>query len=81
MAKEPSRRYQTACEIADDLRRWHRSEPIAARPVSRLERRWRFCRRRPLVAGLSLALVLVMTGGVTGISWNWVEAVSEPARS
>ena len=77
MAKEPGRRYQTAREIADDLRRWQRGEPIQARPVGRLERGWRWCRRKPLVAGLALAFVLVMIGGVAGISWKWAEAVQE----
>ncbi len=81
MAKEPGRRYQTARELADDLGRWQRGEPIQARPVGRLERGWRWCRRRPLVASLALALVLVVTGGVAGISWKWAEAVSERRRT
>ena len=81
MAKEPGRRYQTSREIADDLRRWQRGEPIEARPVGRLERGWRACRRRPLVAGLTLAFLLAMTGGLAGISWKWAEAVSERRRT
>jgi len=81
MAKEPGRRYQTAREIADDLRRWQRGESILARPAGPLERGWRLCRRRPLVAGLVLALVLVVIGGVAGISWKWAEAVSERRRT
>ncbi len=81
MAKEPGRRYQTARELADDLRRWQRGESIQARPVGRLERGWRSCRRRPLVASLALALVFVVAGGVAGISWKWAEAVSERQRT
>ena len=81
MAKEPGRRYQTAREIADDLRRWQRGEPIQARPVGRVERGWRWCRRRPLVAALAIALLLAMSGGLAGISWKWAEAVSERRRT
>ncbi|MCH2140073.1 MAG: serine/threonine protein kinase [Phycisphaerales bacterium] len=34
MAKDPVRRYQSASEMAQDLRSWLRQEPIAARPPS-----------------------------------------------
>jgi tetratricopeptide (TPR) repeat protein len=77
MAKEPGRRYQRARELAEDLRHWQCGEPIHARPVGRLERSVSWCRRRPLVAGLLLALTLAFAGGVAGISWNWAEAVRQ----
>src|SRR5688572_30532503 len=34
LEKEPSRRYQTAAALSEDLRRFQRNEPIAARPVT-----------------------------------------------
>jgi WD40 repeat protein len=52
--KEPSRRYQTAAELAADLRRFLADEPIRARRVGPWERAWRWARRRPAAAALVL---------------------------
>jgi tRNA A-37 threonylcarbamoyl transferase component Bud32 len=52
LAKEPSRRYQKAGELAADLHRWLAGEPIHARPVRTLERVWKWVQRRPAVAAL-----------------------------
>ncbi len=43
LEKEPARRYATAAELAEDFTRYLSGVPIAARPVSWLERRWRWC--------------------------------------
>jgi serine/threonine-protein kinase len=71
LRKEPGRRYATARELADDLRRFRNGESIRARPVRTGERVVRWCRRKPLVAGLVAALVLVFLAGLSGILWQW----------
>jgi len=50
--KNPQKRYSTAEALAEDLRRFLASEPIAARPAGRLERTLKWARRRPAAAAL-----------------------------
>ncbi len=77
LEKDPRRRYPTANELADDLRRWLAGEPIAARPVGRAARLGMWARRKPALAGLSAALALASIVGVLGIAWQWREAVAQ----
>jgi len=65
LQKEPAKRYGSSELLAEDLRRFRAGEPILARPVGRVERAWRWCKRNPRVAALSTAVaILVMTTGV-----------------
>jgi hypothetical protein len=67
LEKSPERRYDTALDMAQELRRFLRGEPISARPVSRAERIWRWYRRSShaavVIAGaLTVANALVLSG-------------------
>jgi tetratricopeptide (TPR) repeat protein/tRNA A-37 threonylcarbamoyl transferase component Bud32 len=52
LEKDPKRRYASAADLADDLRRFRASEPIRARPGSAAQRLRKWARRRPAVAAL-----------------------------
>lgn len=61
--REPDRRYQTARQLGEDIERHLRSEPIYARPTSRLYRARKFSRRnKALVAGTSVAFLALLAG-------------------
>jgi|GEM_PF-3399270 len=71
LQKEIGRRYRSAEELAEDLRRFVAGEPISARPVTEWERTWKWARRRPAIAGLIvLSLVSTIAIVVAGISYN-----------
>jgi WD40 repeat protein/tRNA A-37 threonylcarbamoyl transferase component Bud32 len=59
LQKDPTRRYASAADLAEDLRRFQAREPILARPAGVGERLGKWARRRPAVAALSAAVVLV----------------------
>jgi YD repeat-containing protein len=62
LEKDPRRRYQSAGELADDLRRFLQGEPVRARPVGRLGWVWRRVRRRGAL--IALLAVVLAAGGV-----------------
>jgi tetratricopeptide (TPR) repeat protein len=62
--KDPSRRYGTARELGDDLRRFLAGEAVRARPTPSWERAYKWARRRPATAALVAMLVLALGGGI-----------------
>ncbi|HET6572090.1 MAG TPA: protein kinase [Fimbriiglobus sp.] len=60
LQKEQSKRYPTAAALARDLNHYLAGEPIAARPVGKAERLWRWCRRNPGVAAMSATIFALL---------------------
>jgi serine/threonine protein kinase/WD40 repeat protein len=59
LEKDPARRYRAAKDLADDLDRWRKGEPIHARPTSSAEKLWRWCRRKPALAASLLSISIL----------------------
>jgi serine/threonine protein kinase/WD40 repeat protein len=65
--REPSHRYASASELADDLRRFVDDEPIRARRASYGERLARWARRNPAIAALGCAVALLSLAVMCGL--------------
>jgi WD40 repeat protein/tRNA A-37 threonylcarbamoyl transferase component Bud32/Flp pilus assembly protein TadD len=83
LEKSPGRRYARAVDLADDLRRWLRGEPIQARRAGAWAHARKWVKRRPAVAGLGAALCVALLG-LAGL-WVWsyfrIRSKAEEARN
>jgi len=71
LQKERSRRYGNTQELADELGRFLRGEPIQARPISQAARLWRLCKRYPITASAvaSTLVMLAMTAVISSLAY------------
>ncbi|MEM6689114.1 MAG: serine/threonine-protein kinase [Planctomycetota bacterium] len=88
LSKDVIKRYHSASELADDLGRFLRDEPILARPVTRTEKVVRWCRRNPKVAipaviAFALALTVMIGGPISAtiINKQRKTAIAEKERA
>lgn len=80
LQKSPDQRYQSSRALADDLRRFLEDRSIVARPVGRLSRFARWCRRNPQVAALSGFLAVSLIAGTTISTDFAIESAERESR-
>lgn len=67
MAKEPRHRYYTALELAADLDRFLRNEPVLAKRPTAIERGLRWVQRNRAISLMAAALTVLILAGVVGV--------------
>jgi len=81
MEKDRARRYQSAAELAADIRRTLRDEPILARPTSATYQLRKFAKRNKVLVGGVIAVIVVLIAGVIGTSIGMFQAQSEARKA
>src|SRR5262249_31954808 len=74
LQKDPARRYGSARELAADLDRYLRGEPVTARRVGPVGRLWRWCRRNRAVAALTAGVAISLLAGAITTLFFWRRA-------
>jgi TRAP transporter TAXI family solute receptor len=91
--KDPGRRYQTADELASDLRRFLLGQPVRARPASPIQRVWHWLRDVPVVAAVLgrrfigptawhlrlqwSLLLLLLLCPIATVGWRWLHGYAQ----
>ena len=79
LEKDKNRRYSSAADLADDIRRYLEDQPITAKPASAGYQLRKFARRhKALVAGIA-AVIVVLVLGIVASTWEAVQARKQSA--
>jgi len=81
LEKDPARRYQSAADLAGDIRRYLRHQPIAARPPSMVYQLRTFAKRNRTLVGGVVAVFIALLLGLAGTTWQAVRARDEAVRA
>jgi eukaryotic-like serine/threonine-protein kinase len=81
LAKDRTRRYETANGLGEDLRRHLNNEPVLARPPSRLYEFQKSVRRHKVGFAATAVIILVLAGGVLVSTWQAVRATRAKAQA
>jgi hypothetical protein len=79
--KEPGRRYASVAELASDVRRWQRAEPVLAGPPTARYRASRFVRRHRVAVGASSGVLASLIVGLAVALWGWFDAEEQADRA
>ncbi len=77
LEKDKDRRYQTAGELAADIRRYLDDEPIEARPASAIYQFRKFTKRNKALVGGVVAAFVMLALGVSGTSFGLMQALQQ----
>ncbi len=81
LRKEPQRRYASAEQLADDIRRHLRGRPVRARPDTMSYRTAKFIKRHKVGVAAAALVLLTLIGGVMATAWQARIARAERARA
>jgi non-specific serine/threonine protein kinase/serine/threonine-protein kinase len=81
LAKEPERRYPSAGELAAEVERHIRREPVLARRDSVAYRAGRFVRRHRLGVAAAAAVLASLVAGIAATAWQAHAARTQRARA
>ena len=71
LEKEPQRRYESAGQLAEDIDRFLRGYPVAARKATLRYRAGRFARRNLWSVTAAAIALCSLVGGLAGTAWQW----------
>src|SRR5437667_6151044 len=75
MEKERTRRYKTADALAEDVRAFLNTDPVEARPPSKVYLIGKWVRRNKLAFAAAGAVVLALLAGVVVSAWQALRSV------
>ncbi|MCE9532482.1 MAG: protein kinase [Planctomycetes bacterium] len=76
LEKNPAKRYQTADELGDDLKRFVEGEPISARAATKFEQTRKWMKRHPAATGLTAVAAVAISAMIAG-AWFYHDKVTD----
>ncbi len=77
LEKDRERRYDSVLDLAEDIQRHRRHEPVMAGPPSHLYRVKKFARRNRLAVSFGSVMAAMLLASILAVTWQWRSAVSE----